>query len=284
MAPKVCRLPSRKKHFKFAIDGNIAAGKSTLIDALNKSRPEWNVFQEPVAKWTNVASSESLTTSQQNGGNLLKMFYDDKQRWSYTFQSYALFSKLRLHSKPIASSLSDCGTVSFYERSYYSDRYIFAENCFEQGFMVETEWNIYKEWCNYLVKSLGGDDLDGLVYLRASPQVCVNRRMKRGRPEEKGIPMEYIQSLHNKHESLFYDRCVKVNESFSKLPILVVDCDEAVISTMVMEANIAKIEQFVSKIAFTEEADLLNDSNASKGPLDSTGNSEESGSGSDLEL
>lgn len=255
-----------------------------MIDALNKSRPEWNVFQEPVAKWTNVASSDFLTTSQQNGGNLLKMFYDDKQRWSYTFQTYALFSKLRLHSKPIIPTLNNCGTISFYERSYYSDRYIFAENCFEQGFMVETEWSIYKEWCNYLVKSLGGDELDGLVYLRASPQICVSRRMKRGRPEERGIPMEYIQSLHDKHESLFYDRSVKVNETFSKLPILVIDCDKEVTSQLMLEKNVAAVENFVTKIAFTEEEDLLNDSNASKGSLDSTGCSEESGSGSDLEL
>lgn len=275
-------LPFRSKAFKFAIDGNIAAGKSTLIDQLKRARPEWNVVQEPVAKWTNVASDgDTLTASQQNGGNLLKMFYDDKNRWSYTFQSYALFSKLRLHSKPveIASQSSDA-VVNIYERSYYSDRYIFAENCYEQGFMEDTEWNIYKEWCDYLVESLGGCDLDGLIYLRASPETCVSRRMRRGRPEEKDIPMEYIRSLHEKHESIFYYRDVQVNEKFKNLPVLVIDCDEDDSDANVINKNLTLVETFVAKFTKTDQS---SQSNGTK-TIDSIGNSEESGSGSDLEL
>jgi len=280
--PRVC-IPPRSRPVKFAIDGNIAAGKSTLIDALNRTRPEWNVVQEPVAKWTNVASNGDVTSSQQNGGNLLKMFYDDKHRWSYTFQSYALFSKLRHHAKPVEFSLKNTCPVSVFERSYYSDRYIFAENCFEQGFMGETEWNIYKEWCDYLVESLGGYDLDGLIYLRASPEVCVQRRVKRGRPEEKGIPLDYIESLHEKHESLFLRREVPVNEKFKKLPILVIDCDEDVADPLVMQKNLSLVENFVA--SFTKKGNK-SESTSSKAvrTLDSIGNSEESGSGSDLEL
>ena len=154
-----CHQSKPRFNLKFAIDGNIAAGKSTLIEAIARVRPDWTVVPEPVSKWTSVKKKgiqigSDLTVEQQNGGNLLKMFYADQKRWAYTFQSYALFSKLRLHSRPVGDA-GEVAPVQIFERSYYSDRYIFAENCFEQGSMLETEWNIYKEWCDYLVESMG---------------------------------------------------------------------------------------------------------------------------------
>ena len=79
---------------KIAVEGNIATGKSSFIDLLDHAKQEWAVVPEPVAKWTNVSTScdqHSFTSSQQQGGNLLKLFYDDINRWAYTFQSYVLF-------------------------------------------------------------------------------------------------------------------------------------------------------------------------------------------------
>merc|ERR1739838_75353 len=286
---------SKGKALKFAIDGNIAAGKSTLIDAIERIRPEWNVVQEPVARWTSVKKNgDEITASQQNGGNLLKMFYDDKHRWSYTFQSYALFSKLRLHAKPFLKEKATDFTgdqINIFERSYYSDRYIFAENCYEQGFMVDTEWNIYKEWCDYLVESLGGYDLAGLIYLRASPEVCVERGQKRGRPEEKDIPIEYIKSLHRKHDSLLLERDIKVNTHFDNMPILVLDCDEDIAEVGVQSKHIDLVEEFIHGCTLKQKS--LESHHTSSGcksnifsektNLTSTGNTDES-CGSDVEF
>ena len=38
--------------------------------------------------------------------------------------------------------------------------------------MTETEWNIYQDWSTYLIHALGDLKLDGIVYLRAEPEVC----------------------------------------------------------------------------------------------------------------
>ena len=41
---------------------------------------------------------------------------------------------------------------------------------------------------------------DGFIYLRATPDICMDRMKRRSRQEEVGIEMEYLQGLHQKHE------------------------------------------------------------------------------------
>ena len=39
-----------------------------------------------------------------------------------------------------------------------------------------------------------------LVYLRASPDTCLERLQKRSRKEEASVPIEYLEDLHLLHE------------------------------------------------------------------------------------
>ena len=41
---------------------------------------------------------------------------------------------------------------------------------------------------------------DGFIYLRAQPDTCMNRMMKRSRNEETGVGIDYLQDLHQRHE------------------------------------------------------------------------------------
>jgi len=87
-----------------------------------------------------------------------------------------------------------------FERSVLSDKRCFAQNCYESGLMDETEWRIYKDWHAFLLSSFGGLRLDGLIYLRAPPQTCLERARRRGRDEEDSLDIEYLEALHRKHE------------------------------------------------------------------------------------
>jgi len=47
------------------------------------------VAPEPVWRWQNVGG-----TTGHNGHNLLDKFYNDKERYAYTFQNYIFFTRM----------------------------------------------------------------------------------------------------------------------------------------------------------------------------------------------
>ena len=51
-----------------------------------------------------------------------------------------------------------------------------------------------------MVSSLSGLIPDGFIYLAASPETCMRRMTSRGRGEEGGVSLDYLGSLHSKHE------------------------------------------------------------------------------------
>ncbi|XP_060044439.1 deoxycytidine kinase [Erinaceus europaeus] len=173
--------------------------------------------------------SKELTTSQKSGGNVLQMMYEKPERWSFTFQSYACLSRIRAQLASLNGKLKEAEKpVLFFERSVYSDRYIFASNLFETECMNETEWTIYQDWHEWMNNQFGQSlQLDGIIYLRATPEKCLNRIYLRGRNEEQGIPLEYLQRLHYKHESWLQHRTLKTNFDYlQEVPILTLDVNE----------------------------------------------------------
>ena len=120
----------------FVVEGNIGAGKSTFLKVINTFLNAQVVY-EPHAKWQNVG-----------GENLLERFYADTQRWGYTFQTYAFLTRVLEREK---AALTNTHPFQILERSVFSDRYCFAQNCFELGLMNALEWKLYQEWFAWLV-------------------------------------------------------------------------------------------------------------------------------------
>ncbi|XP_065693808.1 deoxycytidine kinase [Patagioenas fasciata] len=230
--PKRGRRDGRIK--KVAVEGNIAAGKSTFVDILKQAGEEWEVVPEPVARWCNVQQSseedcEELTASQKSGGNVLRMMYEKPERWSFTFQTYACLSRIRAQLSSLDGKLREAEDAAvFFERSVYSDRYIFAANLYESDCMNETEWTIYQDWHDWMNEQFGQSlALDGIIYLRATPEKCLNRIYLRGRDEEQEIPIEYLEKLHYKHESWLQHRTLRTDfEYLQEIPILTLDGNE----------------------------------------------------------
>ncbi|XP_067850620.1 deoxycytidine kinase 1-like [Heptranchias perlo] len=234
---------------KVAIEGNIAAGKSTLIQILGQANEEWDVLAEPIARWCNVQTEkedcEELTASQKSGGNLLQMMYNKPERWSYTFQTYACLSRVRSQLKALGDMVKDAAhPVQFFERSLYSDRYVFASNLHESHCFSETEWTLYQDWHGWIHSCFGKKiELDGIIYLRATPETCMKRLTLRGRQEEQGIPIEYLEKLHSKHECWLQHRTMQLHFQYlNKVPVLTLDVNED------FKGNEAKCEDLIEKI------------------------------------
>ncbi|KAI5625316.1 deoxyguanosine kinase, mitochondrial, partial [Silurus asotus] len=206
---------------RVSIEGNIAVGKSTFARLLSNAGQTWEVTPEPVSKWQNVEEATSQL-KQQSASNLLQMMYEDPKRWSYTFQTFSFMSRMRMQLQPPSARDS---SVQVYERSIYSDRYIFAQNMFELGSINSTEWAVYQDFHSFLVEQFGPKvQLEGIIYLRAPPQTCMERLGLRGREEEQGIQLDYLETLHKQHDNWLISKCTPVHfDHLKNIPVLVLD-------------------------------------------------------------
>ncbi len=98
---------------------------------------EVQTILEPVATWQD----------NNYGQSLLSNFYENPERWAYTFELFTMICRVQEHLKEQKENSS----VKIFERSLYSGYYCFAHNSYAQGFMSEIEWHLYEQWFSFLI-------------------------------------------------------------------------------------------------------------------------------------
>lgn len=180
---------NNKTTYLISVEGNIGSGKSTLLDDLkgcNFILPHV-VLQEDVKGWTSFVDAE--------GKNILEMYYKDKNKYSYCFQSLVLVSRIQQIVQTIEQHPN---SIIIIERCPLTDLMIFAKTLYEQAAMNEIEWQTYNQVYT-LLTSMIHVKIDCIVYNVASPKICMNRIATRARKGEDLIPYDYINLLHDKH-------------------------------------------------------------------------------------
>lgn len=169
----------------YSIDGLIGSGKSTLVDKLKESLKNVKIsnkkvvfIQEPVKEWMELG--------------LLNKYYENPNRWAYTFQNSAFITRTQALYDNIKEHGEDCIFIT--ERSVATDRHVFAKMLYKSGLMTEMEYKLYKSWYNYFSKPV-----DGIIYLDTNVENSIERIKKRNRDGEEGISEEYIIDLHKHH-------------------------------------------------------------------------------------
>ena len=168
-----------------SLDGNIGAGKTTLLNALRLAMPDVEVVLEPVGEW--------LALKGADGRSLLELFYEDKQRWAYTFQNCAILTRLRSLRSAMSSTTK---RVIITERSVLTDRFVFAEMLRASGDINEIEWQLYMQWYTTFASDL---PMSGIIYITTDVVTSASRIVGRAR-EGETIPMDYLEALELQHE------------------------------------------------------------------------------------
>jgi len=193
--------------FRVSVEGNIGAGKSTLIKYFSNFK-EIETYPEPIEWWRNV-----------HGHNLLDLLYTDINKWYNTFQMYVQLTRLKVQTTKQSSPMT---TVQMFERSVQNNRYCFVEQAYNNSLLHDANYAIIDQWYRWIRENVD-INLDLIVYLRSTPEIVYERMKVRGRPEEKGITLEYLTQLHDSHEKwLMTD-----DERFNTIPVLVLDADKA---------------------------------------------------------
>jgi deoxyadenosine/deoxycytidine kinase len=219
----------------YYLEGNIGSGKSTLIEMIEKQGSLKNnviTLLEPVNEWIEIG--------------ILDAFYKDTKRWSFTFQCYDFITKiskllniLKESKKKVndstndnsnssnnsstssndTSNLNSADKIIIIERSIYTSRHCFAKNCYESGLMSEMEWTIYVKWFDEMTKLIKEHANEEYIFIDLEPSKCVQRIKHRNRTEEKEIPLEYLEKIHNMHTNwlkeekvLYIDGTLEVDE------------------------------------------------------------------------
>ena len=214
------------------IEGNVGVGKSTFLNYLSKNL-DIDVIFEPNQLWQDV-----------EGHNLLEKFFLDQKRWSYTCQSYILFTRV---DQMIAELCDPKKEYCLIERSVYSGRYCFAQVAKDIGWMNGMEWCLYKKlWDREIVRIHHLPA--GFIYLRTPAAVCLQRIKHRGRFEEEPITLDYLKGIEEKYENWFIKK-QGVDEKIANLPVLVLDFTQDLAQNSNMqEQYLDAIQEFLTKL------------------------------------
>ena len=68
----------------YALEGNIGAGKTTILKIISNHFKDIELVEEPVSQWQNLG-----------GSNLLDAFYTDPKRWGFSFEFFSMLTKIR---------------------------------------------------------------------------------------------------------------------------------------------------------------------------------------------
>lgn len=207
-----CMFRLRSKKWIVHIEGNIGVGKSTLVKSLSQ---DINILEEPVQLWQNL---EEI--------NFLKLYCEDRNTWAVPFQVLALVSNWRMQNQAKDSR------ITVQERSTYSVMKLFSKHQLEKGVISYQQFIILKNIHKWLTESNEKNRV--FIYLKLDPEKAFARVLRRGREEEIGYNIEYLQELHKTLEEwMSTERCpvftIDANQSPERVTAAVMDILEQLV-------------------------------------------------------
>jgi deoxyadenosine/deoxycytidine kinase len=189
------------------IEGNIGVGKTTLIELLQNNMNDTDFIFEPVELWKNIKGDDNE--------NLLFKFYNDQERWAYSFQLLAYITYMKEIEDKLRTSKA---TNIVLDRSLDTNKYIFEKMLYNNKKISEIEHQMYNLWFNFYNDYVRKEFNNIVVYLRCDPEIALQRIKKRGRIEEQNIDLDYLNQIHQYHEEWL----------LNKDNVIIIDCNNEI--------------------------------------------------------
>ena len=175
------------------IEGNIGAGKSTFVnflkDKCNNDKLSNIIFlQEPVDEWTKI---------KVNNVTILEKFYQEPEKYAFSFQMMAYISRLSIIKKAVEENPK---SIIISERCLLTDKNIFAKMLYDSNKIDPYSYQIYNLWFNEFFDKLPKHKH---IYLKSSPSLIKSRIIKRNRKGENNIDIEYLSKCNDYHINYF---------------------------------------------------------------------------------
>ena len=182
-------------HFEVtSIDGNIGSGKSTLMTNLReyyKDDPNVVFLKEPVDEWEKV--------KDENGVTMIEKFYEDPEKYAFSFQMMAYVSRLKVFKDAIKNINSSKKISIITERSLYTDKMVFAKMLYDSNKIEHINYQIYLTWFDTFSAEF---PVNKVIYVKTDPEKCHSRILKRAREGENLIPLDYLTSCDEYHNNM----------------------------------------------------------------------------------
>lgn len=160
------------------IDGNISAGKTTVLRILH-SKYRWAVDLEPVQKWAPY----------------LRDLYEHHTR-AFEFQVRIWLDRCWIQPK------SNSSTIMLMERSPFFQNAVFVKANSMNGNLTVNQSDTLIDMYQ---KAMAMWSPLVHIYLRSNPANCAQRIVQRARAGEQAIEPEYLENLHVLHEAAYID-------------------------------------------------------------------------------
>lgn len=186
-----------------SIEGNIGSGKSTVVNTLceyfngreSNGNGNRNVYflEEPVNEWVKIQDLE--------GKNIIEKFYEDQDKYSFSFQMMAYISRLVMLKNAIKYCEQNNIKLIICERSLQTDKNVFCKMLYDTGKIEEINYQIYLKWFDEFIIDM---PKTYFVYIKTDPVIAFERIIKRNRKGEK-INLNYLESCSSYHDYWLVD-------------------------------------------------------------------------------
>lgn len=160
----------------YCIEGNIGAGKSTVLKLLENS---YKTFPEPVEDW-----------------HLLQHYYNDTYSYVFPFNYQVLLSFHKIYEE-----INNLTGKIFVERCPYTSKKIFIDlnDDIQKNVWKNHHEKSYKELYSIINNKV---NIDILFVLYLEPYKCLQRIKIRNRKVEENITLQFLEDLHEKYKKL----------------------------------------------------------------------------------